>query len=68
MPSQERKRILRDLECEKSGHPFTRKIWQIVHYYPGTKQIVDYKTPHGAQDNIRCPVRGCGSPPKDPNA
>ena len=67
MPSQENKFMLRDLECQKSGHPFKRKRLQTVHYYPGTNQIVDIKTPKGALDNVRCPVPGCGSLPKDPN-
>jgi hypothetical protein len=68
MSSREYKRMVRDLECEKSSNPFKREILQIVHYYPGTTQIVAIKTPKGALDNVRCPVRGCGSLPKDPNA
>jgi hypothetical protein len=67
MPSQEYKRMLRDLKCEKSDHPFQKEIMQIVHYYPGTNQIVDTKTPKGALDDAWCPVQGCNSRAKDPN-
>jgi hypothetical protein len=68
MPSQEDKRIPRNLECEKGHSLGSREIWQTVHYYPGTKQIVDIKTPKGAIDDVWCPVPGCGSRAKDPNA
>jgi hypothetical protein len=67
MASQKYKSILRDLECQESGHPFQRRILQIVHYAPGTTQIVDTKTQKGALDDAWCPVEGCNSRAKDPN-
>ena len=61
------KRIPRNLECEKGHSLGSRKILQKVFYGPDN-EILFFTTPHGASDNIRCPVRGCGAPPKDPNA
>ena len=64
----ESKHILRNLRCEENDHPYRAEILQTVFYGPDN-EILFHTTPHGAIEDVAwCPVPGCGSPPKDPNA
>ena len=49
----------------KNVRPFTEKIWQTLHYVPGSNEILSKTTPKGTLDKVRCPE--CGSLAKDPN-
>jgi hypothetical protein len=59
--------LLTNLRCIENDHPFTEKIWQTLHYVEDSNEILFKTTPKGALDDVRCPVRGCGSLAKDPN-
>ena len=49
------------LQCIENGHPFTERVRKKVHYYEEGGEPIFSTIPKGALDNVRCPVRGCGS-------
>ena len=60
--------MFRNLECE-NGHPWPEpvEILEREHTVAYRNEVHAVTTPHGALDDIRCPVPGCGAQPKDPN-
>jgi hypothetical protein len=66
MPRKEYDYLPKVLECQK-GHLFTEDVLHKLHYVEGLDWPVQVTIPAGAFDDVRCPVEGCGSPPKDPN-
>jgi hypothetical protein len=67
MPRKEYDYLPKDLECVR-GHHFTEEVLHKLHYVSNLDAPVKATIPHGALDNVRCPVKGCGAPVKEPTS